>query len=224
MKTFFTSDQHHQHHAIVKYCNRPFATKCNNCTEWDKDCKDCKALTLPHQTDQLVRLWNEKVHENDLVYNFGDFIWTDDADLWASIVGRLKGRQRILVGNHDKLICDRNGVAKPYGNLPQPIRKLIDNGQIEWIRNYYEEKINGQYITMSHFPMTAAWHKSMYGSWHLFGHCHGTNIQGWPLSNKHGKAVDVGVDCHNYEPVSFDELKLIMSSCTNELKKEFENG
>ena len=222
---FFTSDLqlHYQHHAIIKYCNRPFAIKCSSCNEWNKDCKDCKALTIPNQEAELIKRWNAKVNENDLDYNFGDFIWTDDADLWVSIVERLKGRQRILVGNHDKLICDRNGVAKPYANLPQQIRNLVDNGQIEWIKNYYEEKIHGQYITMMHFPL-AAHHKSMYGSWMLHGHTHGTHETSWPCSTKHGRIADVGVDCHDYAPVSFDELKVIMGSCGNELKKEFENA
>ena len=49
------------------------------------------------------------------------------------------------------------------------------------------------------------WNKSHYGSWNLYGHSHGSLPD-----DPHARAIDVGVDCHNFAPVSFDEVKVIM--------------
>lgn len=223
MNTFFCSDMHFLHANIIRYCNRPFLTHCSNHIETDWDCRDCKIEISNLQTRGLIKRWNEVVGQNDLIYNLGDFIWTKDPLEWASIVYHLNGRQRIIVGNHDSLITDKNGCAKPIAELPDEIQGLVRSGKIEWIKNYFETKIHGKYLVMFHFPLTQ-WHRSMYGSWAIHGHSHSTNQTSWPRSIQHGKTADVGVDCHNYAPVSFDQLKDIMDSCTNELKKEFENA
>jgi len=43
------------------------------------------------------------------------------------------------------------------------------------------------------------WDRSHYGSWHVFGHCHGK-------LKLDLRAMDVGVDCNNYTPVSLEEV------------------
>lgn len=45
------------------------------------------------------------------------------------------------------------------------------------------------------------------GAWHLYGHSHGR------LSPQ-GRSLDVGVDCHNFRPISLDELTERMSVFT----------
>jgi calcineurin-like phosphoesterase family protein len=49
----------------------------------------------------------------------------------------------------------------------------------------------------------AAWPRSHYNSWQLFGHSHGKR---WTQGKQH----DVGVDNNNYYPVSFDRIVEIM--------------
>ena len=220
---FLTSDQHHLHANITRYCDRPFLTTCSQHEQTDWECRDCKLEIVTFQTSELIKRWNAMVGPNDLVYNLGDFIWTKDPVQWVSIVEQLNGRQRIIVGNHDSLIADKNGCAKELSDLPDEIQALVRSGKIEWIKNYYETKIDGKSVVFFHFPLTQ-WHRSMYGSLHAHGHSHGTNETSWPRSSKHGKALDVGVDCHEYAPVSFDQIKIIMDTCTNELKKDFENA
>lgn len=51
---------------------------------------------------------------------------------------------------------------------------------------YDEIDIQGVKACLMHFPITS-WHKQNYGSWMLYGHCHG-KMQG------QGKTVDVGID------------------------------
>ncbi len=77
--------------------------------------------------------------------------------------------------------------------------KVLDN---DLSRGYQD-------IVMLHYSMRV-WNKSHHGSWHLYGHSHGTLPD-----DPNSLSIDVGVDCHNYQPISYDEIKSIMS------KKEF---
>ena len=51
---FFTSDTHFGHTNIIKYCKRPF----NSLEEHD---------------ETLIKNWNNKVGENDIIFHLGDF-------------------------------------------------------------------------------------------------------------------------------------------------------
>ena len=57
------------------------------------------------------------------------------------------------------------------------------------------------------------WNASHRGSWQLFGHVHGgLNNKG---QIKHSpQSLDVGVDCHNFTPLSYQQVKdLITKQC-----------
>jgi len=55
------------------------------------------------------------------------------------------------------------------------------------------------------------WNGSHRGSYHLFGHSHG----GLP---SHGLSFDVGVDCHNYSPISYDDVDKKMKKLKEDQK------
>lgn len=229
MNIFFTSDVHFLHANIIKYSNRPFVKTCvdHDRAYWDatdaqKLCQECKKLSVDYQTEELIKRWNAKVGPNDLVYNFGDFIWTNDPKEWVSIFEQLNGRQRILVGNHDKVLADKNGVAKEIPDLDWSIREFIGTKKLELLQNYREERFKNQWTVMFHFPI-GSWHRQMYGAYMLHGHTHGTYPSSWPMSGQHGRIMDVGADCYDWAPVSLDEIHTIMKSCTDEKVHKFEN-
>jgi calcineurin-like phosphoesterase family protein len=60
-----------------------------------------------------------------------------------------------------------------------------------------------QVIVLCHYSMQV-WDRSNQGSWHLFGHSHGT-LKGIGLS------FDVGVDCTEFTPLSLEEVALRMT-------------
>ncbi|MGE4338708.1 MAG: hypothetical protein AB7E55_22420 [Pigmentiphaga sp.] len=60
-------------------------------------------------------------------------------------------------------------------------------------------KIDKQLIVACHYAMRT-WPSSHYGSWHVYGHSHCA----LPLE---GLSIDVGVDCHDFMPVSFEQLR-----------------
>jgi calcineurin-like phosphoesterase family protein len=64
-----------------------------------------------------------------------------------------------------------------------------------------EIEINKQYIVLCHYSMNV-WNRSHHGSWHLFGHSHGGLTD-----NPNSLSIDVGINCHNYYPIEFEEIK-----------------
>ena len=75
----------------------------------------------------------------------------------------------------------------------------------EWIRDVYTVRVGKQSIFLSHYAHRV-WDKSHHGVYHLYGHSHGT----LPDLND-SLSFDVGVDCHNYTPLSFEEVTSIMN-------------
>jgi len=78
-----------------------------------------------------------------------------------------------------------------------------DNWLNDDIENIFEVNIDGHHIVLCHYAMRV-WPRSHYNSWHLFGHSHGR------LREIYGKSMDVGVDCNQFRPISFLEVKKCM--------------
>ena len=74
-----TSDTHFNHNNIIKYCDRPFA---------DAD----------EMNEALIENWNSVVKDGDIVYHLGDVYMGGKIE---PILRRLKGRKRLILGNHD---------------------------------------------------------------------------------------------------------------------------
>lgn len=121
---------------------------------------------------------NAVVKENDTLYHLGDFAWKESS---KEIRDQIKCQDIHLIwGNHDKA-----NIADLFSSN----HKLL------------ELALERQEIVLCHYPMRA-WNRGHYGSWHLFGHVHGT-LAGFP----NGKSLDVGVDSHDFKPLSFEQLK-----------------
>jgi calcineurin-like phosphoesterase family protein len=167
MQTYFTSDNHFDHKNIIQYSNRPFKN-------------------LDEMNVTMVEKWNSIVTNNDTVYHLGDFT-LGDIRHFTKWVSQLNGNIKILPGSHDHLWL-KDFVSS---NKVQVILPLVS---VE-----FSEIMNGQYpqvIVLCHYSMQV-WDRSHYGSWHLFGHSHGT-LKGIGLS------FDVGVDCTEYTPLSLE--------------------
>ena len=77
---YFTADVHFGHANIIKMCGRPYEN-------------------IEEMNEALIASWNARVCGNDTVYIVGDmFFRCNDAE---SILKRLKGKKRLIIGNHD---------------------------------------------------------------------------------------------------------------------------
>jgi calcineurin-like phosphoesterase family protein len=133
--------------------------------------------------EALVVNWNARVKRGDRVYHLGDFALKMGVPEVESILRRLNGEKFLIWGNHDQ---KNKSVMRA-------------NGFVERVP-YKEIKVGEQKIVMCHYPFVT-WNGSYRGSWSLHGHCHGNLVR-----NMSARRLDVGVDCWNYAPLSFDEV------------------
>jgi calcineurin-like phosphoesterase family protein len=143
--------------------------------------------------EALIANWNRVVGENDTVYHLGD-IFMLPGDQAKRLRERLHGRICLVRGNHDK--------------TAETLKSAF-----EWIKDYYELKVEDpdapegrQRIILCHYAFRV-WNKSHHGSWHLYGHSHGS-LPDDPQS----RSFDVGVDCHGYAPICYEQVKAIMAT------------
>lgn len=134
----------------------------------------------------LITNYNSVVRPEDTVYHLGDFGFMQ-VDKLKKILSRLNGNKILLYGNHDKVIRGAKGAFTESFNF---------------IKDYLEINVDGQKIVMCHYPLLT-WNGSGRGSIMLHGHAHGNTNYG---HLKNAKILDVGVDCHNYFPISLEEI------------------
>lgn len=147
---------------------------------------------VEHMNESLIENWNSVVKEKDSIYILGDFCLKGNPFYFLD---RLQGRKYLIFGNHDKKYRAR----------------YRDSGFFDWCKDYFELQISGDHflrgkklIVFCHYAMRV-WNKSHYGSWHLYGHSHGS-------LKSHGLSLDVGVDCWDHKPVSLEQIEQKMET------------
>ena len=142
--------------------------------------------SIEEHDEALIENWNSVVKAGDTVWHLGDFNFRSvKTTEWYR--RQLNGNINLLRGNHDDKDAWKNLSSK---NL---FASTNEAAYIRW---------DHQKIYMLHYGCRV-WRASHHGTWHLYGHSHGD------LPSM-GKSMDVGVMCHNYRPVSFDEIKVFM--------------
>lgn len=196
-RIFFTADTHFGHANIIRYARRPWI-------DWDSDVvqePDKKtgemverwispeiARKRAAQMDaELVTRWNRVVKPGDTVYHLGDFCFGKTRNDFAQHFEKLEGDITFIKGNHDELAWNNKAAF------------------LEAFDSYLEVKVRGQEITLCHYALRV-WNKWQYGSWHLYGHSHGT------LPHDDTLSFDVGVDSHDFQPISFERVREIMAT------------
>lgn len=152
-------------------------------------------LSKKDMDDSLIANWNVMVDPKDEVYHLGDFCFGDKLNA-AEYIRRLNGTIKVIWGNHDKAIKE----LKRFWH-----HNILPEGKVYFLHDMADIKVQGQSIVLNHYAMRT-WNKSHHGAWHLYGHSHGS-LSDDPTS----LSFDVGVDCHNYRPISFKEVSAIMS-------------
>lgn len=144
--------------------------------------------SVEEMNEVMIEKWNEKVNTEDVVYHLGD-ISLGNKHQTEYILGRLNGRIHLITGNHE------------HSSIKNKWRFESINGILHI--KVPDSDVNGgnQKITLCHYSLQV-WKDSHYGSWCLYGHSHCS------LAERKGfKSCDVGVDCWNFYPVTYDELK-----------------
>lgn len=155
-----------------------------------------RPYTSVEQMDNaLVDNWNKVVQPDDTVYHLGDFGFYSDTNKIVRIIQRLNGNKVFIFGNHDKIM------SKP--EIVELFQEMCHYKEI-YVQDPTIEK-GRQHIVLLHYGMRV-WNKSHHGSWQLYGHSHGSlpELPGY-------RAFDVGVDCWDYTPISYNQVKAKMA-------------
>ena len=165
---YYTADTHFGHANVVKMCERPYP--------------DVEAMN-----EAMIAAWNERVHGNDTIYIIGDmFFRCADPE---SILKQLKGKKRLIVGNHDGSWMGKVDLSRYFLSVD----------------NFLEISDGAHGLTLCHYPMLTWKHAKR--TYMIHGHIHAdTSADFWPLIQCRDHVLNTGVDLNGYRPVTFDEL------------------
>lgn len=165
---FFTADTHFGHANIIRFCDRPFST-------------------VEEMDETIIKRWNDKVNESDTVFILGDMFFRSTNV--ECVLLRLKGRKRLIIGNHDNTWMKKVDLALYFESV-DPMVEISD----------------GQHtFTLCHYPMLSWNHQSR--AFMIHGHIHNnTSMDYWPSILARDRLLNAGCDINGFEPVTFEEL------------------
>lgn len=192
MTRWWTSDSHFGHVRIIELAGRPFASV----EEMDR---------------VMVERWNDVVRPRDEVWHLGDVALGRIADS-LPLVGRLHGRKRLVIGNHDRIFAanreaDRRRFLARY-------EELFELGCSASGTTDVATPAGVVTVQVSHFPYDGDSHEHErfrefrlgdFGVPLVHGHTHARERVSF---SRVGTAqLHVGVDAWDYRPVSESEVE-----------------
>jgi calcineurin-like phosphoesterase family protein len=197
-KLFFTSDTHYNHKNL-----------CRGVTNWRTENGEIPVNqtrsfdTLEQMNDNIVASLNHLVGEDDILIHLGDFSFGgfDNIGIFRNRI--ICKNIHLILGNHDHHIeRNKGGVRNFFKSVNQTLTLEVEM--------YKESKKDSKIVhtfELSHYPI-ASWKNMNDGVIHLCGHVH------LPPDKRlfAGKAMDVGMDGNNMNPISMEEVLLIMKN------------
>lgn len=139
----------------------------------------------------LIKLWNETVSNDDEIFILGDFMMTQNADKVCACLKQLNGQKHLIVGNHD------NYLSKHEERFTKIFLSISKQKILE---------IEGKKLVLTHRPQFSYEDCTAGDCWFLFGHIHNNGPQN-AVCQLMPNNLNVGMDCCNYRPISFAEVK-----------------
>lgn len=187
---FFTSDTHYAHSNI-----------CSATTNWTESSNLTREFdSLASMNKTLVDNINFLVQEDDILIHLGDWSF-GGFDKIEEFRSQINCKNiHLVLGNHDDHISrNKENVQRLFSSvqdyLKLDIRRPINKATVEKF----------SFVCM-HFPIIS-WDNMNQKVMHLFGHVHLPPH----LRVMEGRAMDVGVDGNDLEPISMDEVVRILS-------------
>lgn len=147
---------------------------------------------------QMITEWNKIVPKDAVVINCGDIAMKASKQQIRRVLEQLNGIHYLVQGNHDRL-----------NSIPTDCFVSIQDTLTIFVTG--DDEIKEQIIFASHFPHIH-WPGSHRGTWHVYGHIHSTPNQKRQDELKYSpNQYDVGMDNNNFKPISFNELKTIIT-------------
>lgn len=135
-KIFYVSDMHFFHKNAIDFDSRP----------WDN---------IEDMNESLIKIWNERVTDQDDVWILGDISWSSSYDARV-IYARLNGKKHWVTGNHDSKLMNNEELRRQFVDVFEGYHKMNDNGRI---------------VILSHYPIFM-YDGIRHHNVHLYGHVH----------------------------------------------------
>ena len=163
---YYIGDTHFGDKRVLELAGRPYSS----ITEMDID---------------MIRRWNGRIRDDDIVYILGDFAYDDAA---AQVIEKLKGKKVLLIGNHDEVFSD------------ETLRKFDCVKTIETISDCDRS------VCLCHYPLLS-YKNSVYGGYHVFGHIHNNkNDKAYYLQSQLPNSFNCSADVIGFTPRTLNEL------------------
>lgn len=169
----YLADTHFGHFNVIKFDKRPW----KDVEQMDKD---------------MIRLWNEKVYDDDHVYFLGDLCFRN-AHPAEWYLKQLKGHKHLIIGNHEGAVLQSPEAMSCFESIDQIL-------EIKDVLNERPVK-----IVLCHYPMQE-WNGKFHDTWHIYGHIHNNLGETYDAMSRMDRALNAGACINNYAPVSFKEL------------------
>jgi calcineurin-like phosphoesterase family protein len=203
--TWFWSDMHFGHDAVIDFCNRPFTDK-------------------EHMKEELIARHNKVVKPNDLVIYGGDIFFHHTKNQMREVLSRLNGRKILVRGNHD--FKPREMMNVGFDLCVESMEMIIANEKVlishfpyrmnerlyKWlkIKKFFYKILKLRTVHLEKYHDKRPVDR---GQFLLHGHTHDTY-------KVKGRMIHIGVDAWNYTPVNIQEISNIICK----VKKDEENN
>lgn len=191
MTVWFSSDHHLFHRRIRELSHRPFNSD-------------------DEMADEIIERHNSLVGADDTTYFLGDFSMGGWADSMPHI-DLFNGRRILVCGNHDAPFIHRN--RNSFDRVFAAYASHFDEVHLDTVE--YDE------FVLSHFPYDGDSHdEDRYDEYRpvdegkilIHGHVHAESHEPQVTYSHNGTMqIHVGVDGHNYSPVSMDEIRSMVA-------------
>lgn len=191
-KLFFTSDTHYMHTNI-----------CKGVSKWGEGSKTRDFVDLDQMNAAIVDNINHQVGEDDILFHLGDWSFGGYDNIEAFRNRVVCKNIHLILGNHDHHIeNDKGGIRRLFSSVHNYLRLEV---KIPMGNKLVADK--KRTFILCHYPL-ASWHDMNRGVLHLHGHVHLEPHKRIAA----GRAMDVGVDGNNMDPLSVNEVLSILDN------------
>jgi len=188
VKLYFSADLHLSHSNILKYCNRPWLKKGDLTKHGSWKTPELAKKRVRQMNNDLVKNFNSVIKADDFVIHNGDFCFKNsvggklgegELDKSYDHIKKFNGIWTFVAGNHDK----NNSLKTKIASL------IIKFGNLDYFVVHDPKDLNPNYAV------------------NLVGHVHNSwKIKEVIIKNRTILLYNVGVDVHNFYPVSMDKI------------------
>ncbi len=237
-RDYFIADTHFNHGMIIKYSGRTRfmtpedlesyeAMRASGCVRAYQDWKP-SIKSRENMDEAMIENINAIVPADATLWHLGDFSFTRRVAETQRYRDAIKCKDvRLVWGNHDRRKAYSPDLFRGYYESTMIYvfnDRTFTEAEIQSDKQLRKKlrramgKRNVQPIMLSHYAH-ATWMGSYKGWFQLYGHSHGGLQKFMDEHMPNALSMDIGVDCHDFKPLSFTQIVDILGRKRQERPK-----